>query len=66
MTNMVNISFLACTKDELQDLTGCIVVNGEIFSAETFTFIGQCPSSFRDIFIPYNMSKFQVGLPIIF
>ena len=26
------INFLACTKVELQDLTFCIAVNGEIFS----------------------------------
>ena len=28
---MPNISFLACTKVELYDLTVCIVVNGENF-----------------------------------
>ena len=28
---MLNIGFLACTSDELYDLTVCIAVNGETF-----------------------------------
>ena len=34
---MLNISFLACTKVELWDLTVCIGVNGEKFPSRTMT-----------------------------
>ena len=34
---MLNISFLACTKVELWDLTVCIAVNGEKFQSQTVT-----------------------------
>ena len=50
---MLNISFLACTKVDLLDLTVSIVVNGEKFqsSAVTLTFVPQCPiSNLSEIF----------------
>ena len=34
---MLNISFLACTKVELWDLTVCIAVNGEKLQSRTMT-----------------------------
>ena len=44
---MLNISFLACTKVELLDLTVCIAVNGEKFQIQAATLIlaRQCPIS---------------------
>ena len=44
---MLNISFLACSKVELWDLTVCIAVNGEKFQsrAVTLTLVWQCPIS---------------------
>ena len=50
---MLNISFLACTKVELWDLTVCIAVNEEKIRslAVTLTFIRQSPiSNFSKIF----------------
>ena len=45
---MLNISFLACTKVKLWDLTVCIAVNGEKFQSHTvtLTFVRQCPISY--------------------
>ena len=44
---MLNISFLACTKVVLWDLTVCIVVNGEKLQSHAVTLIlfRQCPIS---------------------
>ena len=44
---MLNISFLASTKVELQEMIVCIVVNGEKIQSPTMTLtlIRQCPSS---------------------
>ena len=43
---MLNISFLACTKVELWDLTVCIAVNGEkLFQGHAMTLDQQCPTS---------------------
>ena len=44
---MLNISFQACTKVELWDLTVCNTVNGEKFQspAVTLTLVRQCPIS---------------------
>ena len=50
---MIHISFLACTKVELWDLTVCIAVNGEKIQshAVTLTLVRQCPiSNFSEIF----------------
>ena len=51
---MLNISFLACTKVELWDLTVCIAVNGEKFQSHgvTLTLVRQsqyisCPRCFH-------------------
>ena len=35
--NMLNITFLACTKVELWDLTVCIAVNGEKVQSHAMT-----------------------------
>ena len=45
LIRMLDISFLACTKVELWDLTVCIVVNGEKFQsrAVTLSLVRQCP-----------------------
>ena len=42
---MLNISFLACTKVELWDLTVCIAVNGEKFQGRAMTLVQQYPTS---------------------
>ena len=49
---MLNISFLACTKVELWDLTVCIAVNGENFHSRTMTLtlVRRCPISMSELF----------------
>ena len=63
---MFNISFLACTKVELWDLTVCIAVNGEKFQSDLD--LGPIMPNIelvRDIFI-YNMFRFHVPRSIVF
>ena len=60
---MVNISFPACTKVGLWDLTVCIVVNGE--KIQSRSDLDLCPTMpnielVRDIFIYYNVFQFHV------
>ena len=55
---MLNISFLACTKVELQDLALCIVVNGETFKAYSDLDLDPAMLNIellRAIFIYYNV-----------
>ena len=53
---MFNISFLACTKVPICDLTVCIAVNGEKFRAMTLTLVGQYPiSNLSKIFLYTTM-----------
>ena len=67
---MLNISFLACTKVELWDLTVCIAVNKENFQSRTKTLalVQRCPiSNLSELFfIYYNVFKFHVPRSISF
>ena len=59
---MLNISFLACTKVELWDLTFCIALNGEKFCSGTvtLTLVRQCPmSNLSEIFLYTTCSDFM-------
>ena len=65
---MLNISFLACTKVELWDLTVCIAVNGEKFRSHAVTLTSTMPNIelVRDIFIYNNVFQFHVPRSITF
>ena len=60
---MLNISFLACNKDELCYLIVCIAVNGEKLQSRTMT---KTQYRVRDIFIYYNAFKVHVPRLISF
>ena len=61
-TYLLNIRFLACTKVELQDLTVCIVVNGETFDIDLDPMKLNI-ELVRAIFIFYNVFQFEVHVP---
>ena len=66
---MLNISFLACTKVKLWDLTVYSAVNGKIFKSRLDLQL--CPTMpnfelVRVIFISYNVFKFHVPRSISF
>ena len=42
---MLENNTLTCAIAEINDLTVCIVVNGEKFQSHAVTLIGQCPMS---------------------
>ena len=65
---MLNISFLACTKVELRDLTVCIAVNGEKFRSHAVTLTSTMLPNIelvRDIFIN-NVFQYHVLRSITF
>ena len=56
---MLNISFLACAKVELWDLTVCIAVNGEKFLSLDLDLTMPITELVCDIFIYYNVLPFH-------
>ena len=67
---MLNITFPACTKVELWDLTVCIVANGGKFRSLVVTLtLGPTMPNIelvRDIFMCYNVFQFHVPRSITF
>ena len=54
---MFNISFLACTKVELWDLTVCIAAKGKKIQSCVVTLVRQCPLSNLSELFSYTTNK---------